>query len=212
MLASKCQCTAAELRPAETLVLVGGGQATTRASRRDKCASHLPACWQLLTRWPRTQASQAYFSPSINMVVLFARCGGLCKNVWDAMKEEWRREHRRCAWVLMTVALWPWGPVKPIWSWWDASLGVGAGLRCLRKWKAGRGLVRLHRPGDAAARARADQGLSSSIFLVSGGTLLGPTALPVSSRKRPDDATADFSVDDPPQAKLAGSVHVLVHK
>ena len=29
---------------------------------------HSPACWQLLTLWPRTQASQAHFSPSINMV------------------------------------------------------------------------------------------------------------------------------------------------
>lgn len=28
----------------------------------------LPVCWQLLTRWPRTQASQANFSPSIIMV------------------------------------------------------------------------------------------------------------------------------------------------
>ena len=25
---------------------------------------HIPECWQLLTRWPRTQASQANFSPS----------------------------------------------------------------------------------------------------------------------------------------------------
>lgn len=27
----------------------------------------LPVCWQLLTRWPLTHASQAYFSPSINI-------------------------------------------------------------------------------------------------------------------------------------------------
>ena len=29
---------------------------------------NLPECWQLLTRWPRTHASQAYFSPSIIIV------------------------------------------------------------------------------------------------------------------------------------------------
>ena len=28
----------------------------------------LPECWQLLTRWPRTQASHAHFSPSIIML------------------------------------------------------------------------------------------------------------------------------------------------
>jgi len=36
------------------------------------CARHensnSPWCWQLLTRWPRTHASQAYFSPSIIMM------------------------------------------------------------------------------------------------------------------------------------------------
>lgn len=31
------------------------------------CCRGLSACWQLLTRWPRTHASQAYFSPLINM-------------------------------------------------------------------------------------------------------------------------------------------------
>jgi hypothetical protein len=29
---------------------------------------HSPWCWQLLTRWPRTQASQAHFSPSMSMM------------------------------------------------------------------------------------------------------------------------------------------------
>ena len=40
--------------------------------RRDFWSSYqtlasLPVCWQLLTRWPLTHASQAYFSPSINI-------------------------------------------------------------------------------------------------------------------------------------------------
>lgn len=30
--------------------------------------NHSPWCWQLLTRWPLTQASQAYFSPLMSMV------------------------------------------------------------------------------------------------------------------------------------------------
>lgn len=34
------------------------------------CCNGLSVCWQFVTRWPLTQASQAYFSPLINILLL----------------------------------------------------------------------------------------------------------------------------------------------
>lgn len=51
------------------------------------CCSGLSECWQLLTRCPRTQASQAYFSPLINIL---------------AREVGWREEADECAVVKRT--------------------------------------------------------------------------------------------------------------
>lgn len=37
--------------------------------RQQALIIYIPECWQLLTRCPRTQASQAYFSPSISILI-----------------------------------------------------------------------------------------------------------------------------------------------
>lgn len=47
------------------------GQGQRKIGTRESRANgkyRSPECWQLLTRWPRTHASQANFSPLINMV------------------------------------------------------------------------------------------------------------------------------------------------
>lgn len=48
----------------------GGGIGRCRgAGDRLRALKDLPECWQLLTRCPRTHASQAYFSPSIIIAI-----------------------------------------------------------------------------------------------------------------------------------------------
>lgn len=61
----------------------GSDEGTPRQARaapkKQRRGRHLPECWQLLTRWPRTQASHAYFSPSIIILA-----GGLLKLIVEA--------------------------------------------------------------------------------------------------------------------------------
>lgn len=45
------------------------------------CCNGRSACWQLLTRWPRTHASHAHFSPLINILSsVFSRLSGVATN------------------------------------------------------------------------------------------------------------------------------------
>jgi hypothetical protein len=46
------------------------------------CCNGLSECWQLLTRWPLTQASQAYFSPLINILTF--------QLMWLRFESGWR--------------------------------------------------------------------------------------------------------------------------
>lgn len=48
------------------------------------CCRGLSVCWQLLTLWPRTHASQAYFSPLINMILCFG--GVVARRKLDAFR------------------------------------------------------------------------------------------------------------------------------
>lgn len=55
-----------------------------------------PACWQLLTLCPRTQASQAHFSPLISMVAVLCFCRSRRLGLILKIKIRKRSQNTRC--------------------------------------------------------------------------------------------------------------------
>ena len=60
---SCCCCTCMQLETDSSSAM--------QEKRLTERQNNSPECWQLLTRWPLTQASQAHFSPSMIMAAAF---------------------------------------------------------------------------------------------------------------------------------------------